>query len=654
MVSAQNGAYPRLEAKFELSGVTGNPFDYTENDVRVTLTDPKKASVELFAFYDGGKTWRVRYTPMQAGDYTLTRITRNGTEVKPDSLDKRTFRVAGKPGAGFVRHDPKNLYRFRFDNGGVYYPLGHNVPWRGGDNIEVATHFERMGAVGENWSRVWMCHWDGKNLDWVPNKTLPPGTYDLDVARKWDSIVEAAEKNGIHFQLVLQHHGQYSSTVNPNWSDNPWNKQRGGFLASPEDFFTDDHARALTRIKYRYILARWGYSPSVLSWELFNEVQFTDAIRNHHPEKVTAWHREMADFLRKNDMAQHLVTTSSETSIGGLYDGMDYIQPHAYPPDAMSAILALQPTVWKRPIFFGEIGAANENHSDDASFVHNILWTSLMSESSGAAQFWYWDQVERLKLYGQYQAVTRYLKASDLPALDGLKTIRPEIETAQAGSVSFGPGTGWGKSEQTEFTVPSSGIVEGIGKMSGYLQGQANRALFPNATFQTDYRQAGEFVVVMRQASRNGAHPVIFLDGRRVAERDFPAQAGDQNINVTLSVPVPAGKHTIRLENTGADWVVISRITLTPYGASLRALGKANRNHAFAWVYGGDTKKTAGIAGKVTIPNLTPGRYRVQWWNTTTGEVLTTRTVTVAADKRLTVETPSVTSDVALTAAPAS
>ena len=65
-------------------------------------------------------------------------------------------------------------------------------------------------------------------------------------------MVEGAEKNDIYFQLVLQHHGQYSSAsgykyshnVNPNWEQNPYNVKNGGFLKNPEDFFTDPQARA--------------------------------------------------------------------------------------------------------------------------------------------------------------------------------------------------------------------------------------------------------------------------------------------------------------------------------------------------------------------------------------------------------------------------
>ena len=102
--------------------------------------------------------------------------------------------------------------------------------------------------------------------------------------------------------MTLQHHGQYSTTVDPNWPQNPFNTANGGFLSDPKQFFTDTTAKALTKRKYRYIVARWGYSPAVMAWELFNEVQFTDAAQNGQWANVAAWHWQisMAETLRLN------------------------------------------------------------------------------------------------------------------------------------------------------------------------------------------------------------------------------------------------------------------------------------------------------------------------------------------------------------------
>ncbi|MBC8101305.1 MAG: DUF5060 domain-containing protein [Cytophagales bacterium] len=659
MVRGETMTYPHIEASFPLPGITGNPFDYTENDVAVTFQGPKGKAVTVPAFYDGGAdsaTWRARYTPQTPGKYTLARITRNGAAVPLAGVGTRTFTVAKDAIArsGFIRRDQKNPRRFVYDNGETYYPIGHNAAW-GGQGIELTAVLTKMGAVGENWSRIWMNHWDGKNLDWSEAKN-PPGTLDLAVARKWDAIVAAAEKSRVPFQMVLQHHGQYSSTVNSNWGDNPWNaKNRGGFLQKPEEFFTDPRARALTRAKYRYIISRWGYSPGVLAWELFNEVQFTDALRNKTPEgrdSVVAWHKEMAAFIRVSDPAHHLVTTSSDTDIAGLYDAVDYVQPHSYPPDAITMAASLEPEKWDKPIFFGEVGPSGGDGrlagSSYKEFLHAALWASLMrGETGGAAQFWYWDQVEKEDLYGQYQSATDFLKETRLASFGQMKDLVPVVATAESGEVAFGPGGGWGAAKQTEFVISPDGSAPGAANLPSYLQGKNHAALFSAATFQVDYARPGTFAVLVGQYAKAGAHLVLSVDGKTAAEREFPAAAQDADARVTVTAPVPAGKHTIRLSNSGTDWVVLSRITLAPYGAAVKAAAKGNGSRAALWIY----RVAPGTdGGTITLPAgaLKPGRYRVRWWDTEAGRERTRDTVTVApGNTRAVLKAPPVEKDLA-------
>ena len=79
----------------------------------------------------------------------------------------------------------------------------------------------------------------GLNLDW-PKVNNTFGQLSLPNARNWDAIVAAADQAGIHFQMTLQHHGQYSSTniskIDPNWEQNPYNTANGGFLSSRDKF----------------------------------------------------------------------------------------------------------------------------------------------------------------------------------------------------------------------------------------------------------------------------------------------------------------------------------------------------------------------------------------------------------------------------------
>jgi hypothetical protein len=643
---AEKGTAPLLEAAFDISNLSGNPFDYTENDIEVTLGLPGGKSATIPAFFDGGTTWRIRYTPLKKGHYTVKTITRNGTIIAVEHLTPSTFDASSTPNPGFIRIDPNHPTHFAFDNKTPYYPIGHDVAWSSGPGQDVTDIFPRMGAVGENWSRVWMNSWDNKNLDWPAGEKVTLGQLSLTVAKRWDSIFQSAEQNGIYFQMTLQHHGQYSSTVNPNWPDNPWNRKNGGFLDKPEEFFTSEQAKHLTKAKYRYIIARWGYSPNLLAWELFNEVQFTDAVRNGKMPTVAAWHKEMAEFLRSQDINHHLITTSSDTNLVGLYDAVDYIQPHSYPPDVVAAALSLHPDEWKKPIFFGEIGPSGNLGADTGSGLHRILWGSLMSEASGAAQYWAWDNIHRRDLYQEFPPAIAFVAAAGLAGVYDMRLAHPTVTTPGThGSLSFAPGGGWGATKIMSFPILPDGGVQDAGKMPEYLQGKSHAEMFPAAEFPITVDHETTFSVQVGESAKAGAHLLLKLDGAMVTEKDFPAADSNTELDTTVSLTVPPGNHTIRMENTGADWARIFRFTLTPFGSTLRVATKANSTRAVLWVQ--NTRTDGPSTGSIALPGLKAGKYRVAWWDTTTGKPLSETTVEVADGKPLTLTTPSVEKDLA-------
>ena len=637
------GTYAPIEAACELPELSGNPFDYAENNVMVQVACPDLTTASVPAFFDGGSTWRVRYTPRLPGRYVIQQVTLNGKSVELAKPSPNEFRVTGTPGRGFVRVDPANPRRFVFDSGEPYYPLGYNVGWvsaKGG----LPEYITRLGQDGGNWARIWMCHFtQSMNLDWVSGTNLPLGTLSLDVARRWDATVAAASEHGVYLQIALQHHGQYSSQTNPNWSDNPWNKSRGGWLQSPEDFFTDPRAIALTKAKYRYIVARWGYSPHVLAWELFNEVEWTDGM-NRKPDTVVQWHREMAALLRQQDPNRHLVTTSSPMQAAALWQDLDYYQPHGYPPEPLGAIARIDNLRLGKPYFFGEIGPGGGR--DDGDFLHRALWGSLMSQSSGAAQYWYWDRMQQPAFAQQLRAAARFVSASKMPDQAGLRPASVRVECEAEGPLEIGPGGEWGQGGQTEFTVQPSGEVPGIAEMPRYLHGTGHAELFRGCTFQARYAAPGKFVVHVSQIARAGARLVVSLDGTSAATREFPAGNRDQNVNAAVEIDVPQGNHVLGLSNTGKDWVVLRGFTFDPYLPAVGVLGKASDGYAALWVFNrrADLRST-GVKGRIFLAGMQPGKYRVVWFDTHNGEAMGPEVVSVAPDGAMEISTPAIARD---------
>lgn len=652
--------FGKFEASFRLPDTTGNPFDPAENDLQVTFHGPAGLTERIPAFWDGEGVWKVRFAPTRPGPYTLT-VTRNGKNEQPQALTTARFTcVAGKR-PGFVRVDTAHAQRFAFDAGGTYYPFGCNQAWTSGGLSDYPAMFAKMGENSMNWARVWMNAWDNKNLEWAPSRadSPPPGTLRLDAARRWDTIFDAAEKNGVYVQMCLQHHGQYTEQTDPNWRDNPFNTANGGFLAHPQDFFTDPRAIALTKAKYRYIVARWGYSDHLLAWELFNEVQNIGEMRGHFDDVIN-WHRQMAAYLRQIDPNHHLVTASNTPPGEALEKGVafDYDQAHAYIPDVITLFATTDASKLTRPLFWGEWGHSGGNWGNDSqseAFLHDGLWASVMTPLAGAAQFWYWDIIEKNNWWPQFKTVSSFLASSRVSSQLGLKRIAPKIQTKGRGDLSFAPPLGWGATRSYAVTAsPEDGSLSGLEGVSSSIQGKNHREMTREpVVFHLNYPQAGQFILNLDTIAKAGAHPEIRLDGNVVLEKDYPASDADRKSpGEALTVDVPAGRHDVSVWNTDKDWFTIDRITLTGYVPALAVLAKGNAHSVFFWAYA-QTRPYPGalptqpLSGTLRFGGLTAGTYALTLWDTATGQPLGPPRTLKAANGTVTVNMPSVQNDVA-------
>ena len=392
--------YGRWELNAILDRIYDNPFDPSQIRVEAELSAPSGARrvvpgyfVRQVASSDSADQWQIRFSPDELGRWTGAVVITAGAQVHRfdpiecvclPAIDAGPIRVA-RPAATYFEHA----------NGAGYYPIGHNVAW--GSLREFELQFEAMARHGENWSRVWLAPWD-LELEWSPaHGGLGLGRYNLSRAEKLDQIFALAERYGIYVQLVLHNHGRLSTSVNAEWDRNPYNAALGGPCHRPADFFTDEQARALTKQRLRYLVARWGASSNLLAWELFNEVNFT----NQPDRRVeTAWHQEMARELKAVDPQHHLVTTSYY----GLPNGetyqlpeIDYTQFHLYTESIVETIVeqAAAFSAFGKPYFMAEFGRSTEPGQDDQDttgrFLHTGLWAQFFTPTAGDAMPWWWD-----------------------------------------------------------------------------------------------------------------------------------------------------------------------------------------------------------------------------------------------------------------------
>lgn len=238
----------------------------------------------------------------------------------------------------------------------------------------------------------------------ITNSTADLHTYvEPKAAKLIDQQIIIGEESGIFYKYVVHD--------KRDWIQN--HLVEAGFFSSTGDGYFQPEgtkARWLLEQWWRYIIARWGYSPAVHTWELVNEGP---------PGNIA--HYQMAQdfgkFMHSVDSHPHLVTTSFwsgwESQLWNdnqNYPDLDYADFHIYAnnEDTSSTDLAQ----WQirlgteyhkldiaKPIMRGETGigypgqpvfnSVSQLRSD--VWFHNMLWSQLNPNVIYDPNYW-WSQ----------------------------------------------------------------------------------------------------------------------------------------------------------------------------------------------------------------------------------------------------------------------
>ncbi len=413
------------ELTVELSGIIRNPYDPQEVDLEALFHPPEGQPVRITGFYYqpfrwdrehaieplGHPTWKIRFTPRQAGkwSYTVRVKTPQGVQTAPGG----TFMVRPSIRRGFVELNRTTGY-FQFTTGRPFLPIGENLAWGPSGQVLPAYEkwFRELARQHANYIRVWMAPWSFR----LETKETGLGRYDQLRAWQLDYLLERSEQAGLFWQLCLLEHGSFSRTQDPEWQNNPYNAELGGICRLPNDFLKDGQARRLFKQLLRYMVARWGYSPQLASWELFNEVDLSEL----RMEEVVPWVADMSQELHLLDINRRPITMSfhkADAAAVWSLPTIDTIQWHQYDQRDFPSLFC-GPTIpslkqrFGKPVMVGEFGWISEfvRQVDDRGIhVHDGLWSSLMGGAMGSAMIWYWDlYVHPNKLEQHYRPLARF------------------------------------------------------------------------------------------------------------------------------------------------------------------------------------------------------------------------------------------------------
>lgn len=408
-----------------------------------TLID--ELSVDQFKLYNGNNDYngyeiltrneqddgfRIRFNAKTAGDYTVRVSVRHNGELVSKYTTDFSVTANPNPSKGVIKVEETQRRNFVFsDDNSPYLAIGANQGWYTNEDkrsYEYVDNFQHYSETGMTWARIFLLESQFSLINIVDGVT----NYEsrMDAAYRLDKVLQSAEQNGVYIQLVFLVHGSFviepeESELNTwqGWNSNPFNVDCGGYLNEPWEFFTNERAKADFKKMVRYVIARYGYSDNIFAWELWNEVShLADYMEKN--EECTAWHIEMANFVKGIDSYDHMVTSSIGPPSGDdpqhAIKELDFANVHLYGAHNYSTVLLdnyIIP-IWQnnnKPILMSEVGAGGEN--GEGSYIADPSYTYIKQSlyvgcfaGSGGGNAWWWDWIDKYNLYYLYQPVVNY------------------------------------------------------------------------------------------------------------------------------------------------------------------------------------------------------------------------------------------------------
>ena len=340
-------------------------------------------------------------------------------------------------------------------------------------------------------------------------------------------------------------------------------------------------ARWLQEQWWRYLIARWGYSTAVQSWELNNEGS-PDSQEHYQTTQ------DFAEFLHENDSHPHLASTSFwccwRPEFWGdeeEYPDVDYADIHEYARDDLTA--AYDVAGWQyslggemladevgMPIIRGETGLGSTS-SDVFSYLsepnegiwyHNLLWSQLNESAMFDPNYWWSehlnqiDQAEVVKPFADF-VNTLDLNKGGYTSLDA-SVSNPDLRLAGQKNLTIAKAIIWIQNiNHTWRNVMRVDNPQSISPESGTI----TISLSPNRTFTIEWwdTYSGELLTTETAESDSSGNLTFSVSGLEtdvavkiypqvytMAETDWPTHAGDYARNA--SVPNQLSSSSLNLK----------------------------------------------------------------------------------------------------------
>lgn len=407
------GRYEKYELSLDIKAEFINPFDPAQIDLMAMYTSPSGKTWTIPGFYNYNSwqaVWMTRFSPNETGTWNCQIKITDKTGIN-DSLKTRFF-VKTSTLKGPVKIASNQRY-LQYANGDDFFGVGlwYNDSYAAYNQGRIVPQtLDELKQLGVNFISTFITPLEthGSGL----------GRYDQAIAGRLDEVLNLCEERDIQLSLNIWFHSYLSETVwgggNIRWNTNPYKQ-----ITSAKGFYRSEEAWKYQEQLYRYFIARWGYSNSLLLWFIIDEVNGTDGWTSGDTLGAAQWGKKVHDYFKTNDPYGHLTTGTRSGGIGEFwhegYQTFDvasreiyeaqgfpivrsgYIDSSAIHPLALSySNYAHQiERLWKgynKPAIIGETGWDHTFYEPSMpgyqAMYHNALWVTL-AKGTAMTPFWW-------------------------------------------------------------------------------------------------------------------------------------------------------------------------------------------------------------------------------------------------------------------------
>lgn len=673
------GVYGMYELEIRLNSSAANPYDYNQAWLKGIFTAPDGEVFVQDGFYyqhfmkeqgqlipEGDPYWKVRFSPGKTGAWSVYLMFTDASGTA--SSETLAFNCISS-GLSSLPSFYDDQFYLSDREGNTVFLIGENIAWAeyqsGVDRMHE--YMEGLSASGANFAKLMMVPWS-YSIEWGAEGLKHYGGRQ-DRAFMLDSVFSMADRLGLYLQLAFSIHDELRTGFEgEDWRSNPYNQLNGGPCAEPREFFSNPVAMDAFRNRMRYINARWGYSQRLFGWELFSEADNFPDYSQFAPQ-VAGWAGLMAESMKQYDLFQRPVSigfalTKSNPEAWAKPD-IGFTQFHYYGdrPDLEGETFRLTGVyrdAYQKPVLGGEYGIGYIMDSiiafDPAGWaIHNGLWASAMSASFGAVVPWFWDAyIHELGLYYRFTGISRFMEEEKISGMD-FQPVQLHSETDNKTDFLVVPKYDElnQKAPSNTFELSATGVLtpapDSLGTLlfgpSSVFSGLRNPPVFHG-------KWSAPSIVDIRLGQQiNSGVLQVKIDGQIVVEQDVIP-------NQLVQFTVPAGTHSLEIDNTGSGFLSIielDEIVFHQYLPLIRGFSLMNGSRALVWVhnrmhnwhwYRTNTELPEAVDGSVVLP-FYEGSFQVDFYHTVDG-ILNNSIILIADENGLVVPISALSADVAL------